>query len=99
MKMAETTYPTTKSNRKISCKVGCLNVSKILSSINPAVPIKAKNMLSPLRTFSIVDVFAAKRPRWRSHRSERNEISRNIVVTQAPAMKRDLRFSAPTSEI
>jgi hypothetical protein len=99
MKIAETTYPATKSSRKMSCKVGCLNVSKILRNINPMVPIKAKNMLSPLKTFSIVDVFAARRPRCRSHRSERNEMSRKIVVTQEPAMKRGLRLSAPTSEM
>ena len=97
--MAEITYPAMKSNRKISCNVGCLRVSKILSNINPAVPTRAKTMLSPLKIFSILVVFAAKRPRWRSHRSERKERSWKMVVTQAPAMKRGLSFSAPTSDM
>ena len=99
MNIAETTYPTIKSNRKMSCKVWWLLVSKMLSRINPVVPRRAKAMLSPLRTFSIVDTFAAKRPRCRSHRSERKERSRKMVVTQEPAMKRGLSLSAPTSEM
>ena len=83
----------------MSCKVGCLNVSKILRRINPAVPTRADNMLSPLRTFSVIEIFAARRPRWRSHRSDRKEMSRKIVVTQEPAMNSGLRLSAPTSEM
>jgi hypothetical protein len=97
--MAETTYPTINSKRKMSCSVGCLKVSKIPSNINPAVPRTANAMLRELRIFSIVDMFAAKRPRCRSHLSERKERSRKMVVTQDPAMKRGLRVSAPTSEM
>jgi hypothetical protein len=99
MKIAETTYPTMKSRRKISCRFLWCRVSKIESRIRPAVPIRAKTRLKPLRTFSIVVVFLANRPRCRSHLSERKERSRKTVVTQAPAMKSGLRVSAPTSEM
>ena len=90
MKIAETTYPTMKRRRKTSCSFGYLNVSKILSNIKPAVPMRAKTMDNPLRTFSVIEVFLARRPRCRSQRSERKERSRNMVVMQDPAMKRGL---------
>jgi hypothetical protein len=61
------------------------------------VPTLANTRLSPLSTFSIVVVLAARRPLWRSQRSERKERSRNTVVTQDPAMKSGLRDCAPTS--
>lgn len=97
--MAEMTYPAMNNNKNMSCSVGCLNVSKILRRIKPAVPISAKIMLNPERIFSSVVVLAAKRPRCRSHLSDRNDASRNTVVTQEPAMNRGFRFSAPTSDM
>lgn len=99
MKMAETTYPTMNKSRKMSCRVGCLSVSKILSKIKPAVPMIANTMDNPLRTFSVTVVFLAKRPRCRSHLSDTKAKSRKMVVTTDPAMKSGLSFSAPTSEM
>ena len=87
------------SRRKISCSVGCLSVSKILSSINPAVPSTAKTMLNPLIAFWKMLVFGTRAPECRKHLSEMNEASRKIVVTTEPAMKSGFRDCAPTSEM
>ena len=46
---------------------------------------------SPLSTFSATPRFLAKRPVWRSQRSDAKLKSRNTVVTTQPVMKRGLR--------
>jgi hypothetical protein len=88
-----------KSSRKMSCSVGCLSVSKILSSINPAVPNTAKAMLNPLIVFWKALVLGTKLPECRRYLSEMNDASRKIVVTTEPAMKSGFRDCAPTSEM
>jgi hypothetical protein len=97
-KIAEMTYPAINRRRKMSWRVLCLSVSKIDRSIKPAVPIAANTKLRP-DTILPVLLNASRRPRCRSKRSERKDRSRNIVVTQAPAMNRGLRDSAATAEI
>lgn len=97
MKIAEMIYPAINKNKKISCNLGCLNVSKILNNINPAVPTAAKHMDNILSTFSVTVRFAASLPLCRSQRSLIKERSRKMVVTTEPAMKRGLRSCAPTS--
>lgn len=69
------------------------------SRMRPAVPIVAKTMVSPDKTFSVSVVLGTSLPLWRNQRSERNEISRNTVVMTQPVMKRGLSFCAPTSLI
>ncbi len=63
------------------------------------VPTKAKKMDSPLRTFSLSDVFGTKRPLCRSNRSAINDASRKMVVIMHPATNSGLSSDAPTSEI
>ena len=67
--------------------------------IRPAVPAMAKTTARPERTFSAVPRFLARRPVWRSQRSEAKERSRKTVVTQQPAMKSGFRPWAPMSEM
>ena len=67
--------------------------------IRPQVPAMAKTTESAEQTFSNVPRFLARRPVWRSQRSEAKERSRKSVVTQQPAMKRGFRPWAPMSEM
>ena len=67
--------------------------------ISPAVPATAKTTERAEQTFSAVPRFLARRPVWRSQRSEAKERSRKTVVTQQPAMKSGLRPWAPMSDI
>ena len=67
--------------------------------IKPAVPAMAKRTERAEQTFSAVPRFLARRPVWRSQRSEAKERSRKMVVTQQPAMKRGLRPWAPMSDM
>lgn len=62
------------------------------SKIRPAVPMTAKKMVSPENTFSITVVFGTSLPRWRNQRSERKEMSRNMVVMTHPVMNSGLSF-------
>ncbi len=97
--IAETTYPTMKSKSITSCTRGYRAVSNMLSKIKPQVPTIANMIERVARIFSPRVVFLANRPLCRSHRSERNDKSRKTVVTADPAMKRGLRFEAPTAEM
>ena len=56
-------------------------------------------LASPLRTFSPVRRFLAKRPVCLNHRSDAKERSRNMVVITAPVMKSGFRPVAPMSDI
>ena len=53
----------------------------------------------PESIFSATPKFFAKRPVFRSHRSDAKERSRKTVVTQHPAMKRGFKRWAPISEM
>ena len=67
--------------------------------IRPAVPATAKATERAERTFSAVPKFLARRPVWRSQRSEAKERSRKTVVTQQPAMKSGFSPWAPMSDM
>jgi uncharacterized radical SAM superfamily protein len=88
-----------KSAKKVLCSLLYLPVLKMDKQIRPTVPTVAKIMERPLRTFSMRVVLGARRPRCRSHRSERNAASRKIEVKTQPTMKRGWRRSAPTFEM
>jgi hypothetical protein len=72
-------------------------VSKIVNNINPRVPTKPKNIDKADKIFWPFVVFLTIRPECLSHRSERRDASRNIVVTQDPVMNSGFSISAPTS--
>jgi len=71
----------------------------MLRQIKPTVPMTAKTIEKELRTFSLVVMFLANRPRCRSQRSDKKDRSRKAVVTTQPAMNNGFRPSAPTSEM
>jgi len=97
MKIAERMYPAMKSRRKTSWSLGWRAVSKMERRIRPTVPRMANTMVRAERAFSPVVALGTSRPRCRSQRSERKEMSRKTVVMTQPAMKSGLRLEAPTS--
>lgn len=99
MKMADNRYPAIKSNRKISCSLGYRKVSKPDRKVRPIVPMRAKKMHNPLKTFSPVEVLGTSRPRCRNQRSAPKDRSRNMVVIMQPTTNRGFRFDAPTSDM
>lgn len=74
-------------------------MSKIDSKIKPAAPAIENNIDPIAQDLSNNPLLGTNCPACRSHRSARNERSRNTTVITLPVMKSGLRPCAPTSDI
>lgn len=88
-----------KQIRKMTCSLGCLSVSKILSKIMPAAPTIDATMLRIEQIFWNIDVFGTSRPLCLNHLSAMKARSSVTTVTADIAINKGLRPCAPTSEI